>query len=273
MGQKANILTLKQSYINLHLQTQYVTYFFRGHIFILNLKKLLLRKNIFIIKYTLNFIGNILFLNLELFFKTTKIFYYKKKNYKKFNLLLKQKGHSVFNKNLFENLKMLKINILIFNIAIHNKELGTLKNKKMLIFFYKQSKFFLNIIFQRRFTLFFDFLKQIVLLINGFSDSTTFIVLLSQIFKHLHKKKHARFFIFFNLISNLILNINRYQKYKFQSEIKGLKLLVKGRIRGKMRASLKYMQEGKIPSQSFNKKINAVKQHVNTLYGVYGLTL
>lgn len=84
---------------------------------------------------------------------------------------------------------------------------------------------------------------------------------------------HTRFFVFFNLISNLIIHYGRYEQIKLGSKIKGLKLLIKGKLQGKMRASLKYLQEGKIPTQSFSKKVDIAKQSVCTLYGVFGLTL
>ncbi len=276
MGQKSNILTLKSSFINLNLQTQYSKFFLYGNAITLILNKLLLRKNIVLSRSILNFAGNTLFLNLQIFLKTAKVFYYKKKKFKKKNLsllLLKKELHFLFLKNFFKSLIFLKTNTLVFSISIQNKELNTKLNKKLLYFFYKKNKPFLNILFQRRFTLFFDFIKQIVLLLNGLIDSKFFLQTLSQLFKFLHKKTHTKFFVFFNLISNLIVNISHYKIRFLKSEIKGLKLLIKGRIRGKMRASLKYLQEGQIPAQSFNKTVTVSKQHVCTLYGVYGLTL
>jgi hypothetical protein len=40
-----------------------------------------------------------------------------------------------------------------------------------------------------------------------------------------------------------------------------------------MRASSKFLQEGKVPRQSFNANVSYARQGVCTLYGVYGLTL
>jgi hypothetical protein len=103
--------------------------------------------------------------------------------------------------------------------------------------------------------------------------TSVFLQSLSKLFKFLHKSLHTKFFVFFNLISNLIINCNRYKKIKFKSKIKGLKLLIKGKLGGKMRANLKYLQEGRIPTQSYNKKVIVSKQNTSTLYGMYGLTL
>lgn len=276
MGQKANFLTLKSSFTNLNLQTKNTKIFLYGNSFILIFQKFLNHKNITLSKYNINIIGNILFLDLTLFFKTFKIFYYKKKKYKNNSNNLKNINKTLYlklSKTLFKNFKFLNINNLNFSINILNKEFLNNKNKNLLSFFYKKCKPFLNILFQRRFTLFFDFIKQLVLLLNNQINTKVFAQLLSQLFKYLHKKGHTRFFVFFNLISNLLINIKNYKNIKFKSEIKGLKFLIKGRLQGKMRASSKFLQEGTIPTQSFNKNIEIAKQHVCTNYGVYGLTL
>lgn len=273
MGQKANIITLKSSFTSLNLQTNNSKFFLYGYFFIIALKKLLLRKHILLSSYTLNFIGNSLFINLKIFFKTAKIFYFKKFFFRRVTTINKIKLHNLFSKKLFKSLNFLKTNLFIFSIKILNKELRLKKSKNLLKFYFIKCKPFLNILFQRRFTFFFDFVKQIVLLLQGLMTSANFLHILSQLFKYLHKRAHTRFFVFFNLISNLIVNINRYKDVNFKSKIKGLKLLIKGKLQGKMRANVKYLQEGKMPTQSFNKNVDISKQHICTLYGTYGLTL
>lgn len=274
MSQKANILTLKPSFFNLNLQTQNSKFFLYGYTFLETLKKVLFRKNIILLNFTTNFIGNIYFLDFQIFFKTAKIFFLKKKKFQKKSLTLDIKNvHKTFSQTLFKILNFLKINLFIFSVKVLNKELKLKKNKMLLKLFFTKSKPFLNVLFQRRFTFFFDFLKNIVLLMQGLMNAATFLQTLSQLFKYLHKRIHTRFFVFFNLISNLILNYSRYEAIKLKSEIKGLKLLIKGKIQGKMRADSKYLQEGKIPTQSFNKQVDIAKQSVCTLYGVFGLTL
>jgi hypothetical protein len=273
MGQKANILTLKSYFINLNLQTNNSKFFLYGYFFILALKNLLLRKQILLSNYTLNFIGNILFINLKIFFKTVKIFYYKKFFFGRLQRMSRFNLHRIFSKKLFTSLSFLKTNLFVFSIKVLNKELKLKKTKILLKFYFLKCKPFLNILFQRRFTFFFDFVKQIVLLLQGLINSTNFLQILSQLFKYLHKRIHSRFFVFFNLISALIVNINRYKNIAFKSQIRGLKLLIKGKLQGKMRANLKYLQEGKMPTQSFKTNIDIAKQKVCTLYGVYGLTL
>lgn len=270
MGQKANTTTLKASFLNLNLQINNSKFFLYGYFFIVALKNLLLRKNIILSNHTLNFIGNTLFINLKIFIKTAKIFFYKKLLFKRLN---KINLHTTFSKKIFKNLKFLQTNLFIFSITVLNKELKLKKNKVLLKFYFLKCKPFLNILFQRRFTFFFDFIKQIILLLQGLINSITFIQILSQLFKYLHKRTHSRFYVFFNLISNLIVNIHRYKAIKFKSKIKGLKLLIKGKLQGKMRANQKYLQDGKMPTQTFSKKVTVVRQNICTLYGVYGLTL
>ena len=276
MGQKANLITLRQSFVNLNLQTQQPKLFLFGMLFILAVKKLALKKNIVLSKHILNFVGNKLFLNLMFFFKTAKVFFYKKKKFKKNINKIKSANknlHIVFSKLLFKQLNFVKTNLIIFSIRVLNKEFNLKINKLLLTFFFKKTKPFLNILFQRRFTLFFDFLKQTVLLMQNLLDVKSFLQIICQIFKHLHKKGHTKFFVFFNLISNLIVNFNLMKKTQYSSQIKGLKLLIKGRLQGKMRASSKYLIEGTIPAQNLNKNIEYATQGVSTIYGVYGLTL
>jgi len=276
MGQKANLITLRQSYINLNLQTQQPKIFLFGMLFILAFKKLALKKNIVISKHILNFVGNKLFLNLMVFFKTAKVFYYKKKKFKKNIKEIKnttKAKHLLFSNLLFKQLFFIKTNLIIFSIKVLNKEFNSKLNKLLLTFFFKKTKSFLNILFQRRFTLFFDFLKQVVLLMQNLLDAKSFLHVVCQIFKNLHKKAHTKFFVFFNLISNLIINFNLLKKSDYTLQIKGLKLLVKGRLQGKMRASSKYLIEGTIPAQNLNKNIEYATQGVSTIYGIYGLTL
>jgi hypothetical protein len=276
MGQKANILTLKPYFRNLNLQSKNSKYFLQGYFFIELFKKLLLRKSILLLNIISNFCGNIFFIHLKLFIKTAKLFSYKKFSFYKKSRNLQINDlllHNVFSKRLFKTLSFLKINFIVFSIKILNKDLKLKKNKTLLKFFFLKSKPFLNILFQRRYTFFFDLVKQIVLFIQDLIPINTFLETLSQLFKYLHKRIHTRFFVFFNSITNLIINFNRYKTIRFTSKIKGLKLRIKGKLQGKMRASLKYLQEGKIPAQSFSKPVYTAKQTISNLYGAYGLTL
>lgn len=273
MSQKSNNTTLRTSFFNLHLQKQLVGENLKIFPFLAIFKKFLFKKGILLTKCLLNFVNNALFLRLELFFKTAQVFFYKKQKYIQKKRHQKSfKKHCLFSKNLLSNLSFFRIRALIFSISIKNNELSKEVGKFLLNFLFIKSKSFLNILFQRRFTLFFDFIKQAVLLLQNLVCGKTFILLLAQLFKHLHKKVHTRFFIFFNLISSLLITMDTSKVLK-GPKLQGLKLQINGRLRGKMRASTKTLQEGKIPNQSFDQKIEISQQHVYTTYGVYGLTL
>ena len=179
----------------------------------------------------------------------------------------------MFSNKLLFHFKKYRINLIIFNIKNLNKHLSTKLDKKVLRFLYKKGKSFIFMLFQRRYTLFFDFLKQIVLLLKGLLNANSFLQTLGFLFRYIHKKLHTKFFLFFNLISKLILTSNLCQERMLLNKIYGLKLLVKGRLKGKMRASSTLLQQGTVPNQTLSKKIDYSMQHVLTIYGVYGLTL
>lgn len=178
MGQKTNLLTLKSSFVNLNLQTQNPNFFLYGYFFAEVIQKIFNQKNVVVSNWTSNFVGNSLFINIHLYYKTVKLFFLKKKKFQKNQNLLHVQDtmlHNLFSKILFKNLLFLKTHFLIFSIKVLNKEFKLKKNKILLKFFFLKSQSFLNILFQRRFSFFFDFLKQIILLLQGFLNSSVFL--------------------------------------------------------------------------------------------------
>jgi len=98
--------------------------------------------------------------------------------------------------------------------------------------------------------------------------------LLGQIFKVLPKKTHNRFLVFLELVFKFLLIKKLSSKRNiFFSTIKGIKFIVNGKIRGKMRSSSKCISVGTIPIQSLNKNIEFSKTHVYTLYGAFGFQI
>ena len=57
------------------------------------------------------------------------------------------------------------------------------------------------------------------------------------------------------------------------TSIKGLKLKMAGRLRGKTRADTRIITVGTVPLQSTSKNIEYFKQHIFTIHGVFGLKL
>jgi len=80
------------------------------------------------------------------------------------------------------------------------------------------------------------------------------------------KKRHG-FFLF--LLKTILL---QFLKSKF-SHIKGLKLVIKGRFNGALRANTKILKIGEVPIQSINSKIDYTITTAYTKNGTFGIKL
>lgn len=67
----------------------------------------------------------------------------------------------------------------------------------------------------------------------------------------------------------ILLTVNSKRK----NSIKGLKLVISGKLKGKPRSSSTLLLVGNISSQTLDSKIDFSKTHVYTIYGVFGLKL
>jgi hypothetical protein len=259
MGQKANTFSLKKlvySLEHLNLNTKLFLYSFS---FSKVLDKLLFKKHILLVENKPAFQNNQMFLNLIIFFRTAKLLKYKKKSkakkirFLKFNLLSSfiKKQFSLFNFNVF-----------VFNIKVLNKFLD-----KVFIFnFYLKVKTFLKTLFNRRFTLFLDFLKINSLFKDNLISAKIYLFFLALIFKNLQKKRHRTFLDFLELIFQHLIKLN----LSSTNCIKGIKFIVSGRLGAKPRSSNAIILVGKVPTQSVSKSIEFSKTHVYTVYGVFG---
>ena len=63
---------------------------------------------------------------------------------------------------------------------------------------------------------------------------------------------------YFVFVLMLILYFIPKSFYHFRRDKVEKKFLIKGKLQGKMRASNKILQEGKVPTQSFNKHVDAI---------------
>lgn len=260
MGQKSNTLTLKKHHNNLNFSSVNSKQLLLGLKFKHLFERLLFCKDVWVLESTWNFCANKLFLNMSLFFRSTKVKNYKKKSSVKQSSISKKLFNDNF-LNLFNaNLNNLKINLIFLNIKIINKDI----NPKLLLSAFNENKRFANLLFARRFNFFVDFLKVCCLFIQGSTSSKPLLVVFAQIFKILPKRNHARFFIFVNHLFQFIIA----QK---QSNIIGLKLIVNGKIRGKTRSDSKCVQVGQVSLQSIDQKIDLSFLHAYTIYGAFGL--
>ena len=94
---------------------------------------------------------------------------------------------------------------------------------------------------------------------------------MGDIFKFLPKHKHAKFLIFLTKTFKMFIGFNTDKKNSFS--IKGIRFLICGRIKGKLRKSKSLIQVGKVPVQSISKNIDYVKKDVFTKNGVFGFKL
>jgi hypothetical protein len=274
MGQKSNILTVRNSKTNLNLKKNNSKVFLYGLKFFELIKTLLLSKDILLVNKTLNFVNNKSFYTLELFYRTKKLALYKnkkKKNLKENNELKTTFFNNTSFLNLFLNaFNKLGSNLFIFNFTVLNNFI----DKNVVLQLFRTFRSFFYLLFNRRFNLFVDFLKLTFLLYIHKIPVSTYLFLLSQVFKVLPKKAHNRFLVFLELVFKFLIEKKLASKRNiYFSTISGIKFIINGKIRGRMRASSKCISVGTIPIQSLQKNIEFSKTHVYTLYGAFGFQI
>jgi len=270
MGQKSNLVTIRKSYpiISLEsLNTKKFAIFFKNFKFF---DTLLRKKGILIIKNTFNFSCDVGYLSLLVFFQSMKRSFYKRRGFIK---KIKDNNASILYttnssiKNLLclvskdYNPSLLSISVTNVNHSIDNKFINI---------FYPKIKRFSTTIFARRYNLFIDFLKMTSLLVNNKVLGDSYVSLLSLIFSSLSKKSHTQFLFFLKFVfKTIIFDLPK----SIKCDISGMKIIVKGKLQGKPRASIAIVQEGSIPNQSLARNIDFSKTHSYTLMGAFGLKL
>lgn len=209
--------------------------------------------------------------NLNVFNKSNKtykcfdIFYGTQKlsKYKKTYLSFKRK---IFNKNFkaYKN-KNLKVNFLLNSYSkIH--VLNRYLKKINLVYFYKNSRKWKYTLFPRTESLFYDFVKILSLIERSLVQPKVLLYVLGLIFKTLHKRKHARFLRFTKEVLKKIIE-------KKSSLVRGMKLIISGRLKGKLRSSVSKFQAGRLNLNETSTKILNTQLHTYTLYGAFGMKL
>lgn len=265
MGQKSNVLTLrKKKNLNFSGNEKESIKFLYGLYFLKSFEQLLKRKNILLVETNINFISNQLYLDLTFFFKVAKLISYRKK-------ILKKQKESTFCKAkatnfLIREFSLLRSNLVSFKLRIINKKI----NKRLVRFFYTKMKRFSGLLFSRRFNFFADFLKASALFTEDYLSIKSYLSFLGQIFKVLQKKTHGRFLAFLRVVFELIIIDPKVKQLSKKSNVKGLKFILNGKLKGKTRATTSCSQFGRVPISTVSKNITFAKLHVHTLYGVFG---
>ncbi len=289
MGQKSNILTLRPNkhFSNNTLNLKEV---FSSESFIKALKRSFDKKGVLITAY--NHTDNIdkANISLDIFLKSAKLLKFRKKikllsNIKKSRIIAKTKNTKkrirtlikkfkgkkriVLRKKKAEHLTFLNIlhkciqtKLAVIKITVVNKKENFVIKASILK---KLNKFKKNL-FARRFNLFYDFVKLSSLFLNKDIDINTYCNILGSIFKYLPKRSHAKYFLFVKTLIGALI--------KFPgSKIKGIKVVINGKLKGKLRASEFKTSRGEIEIQTIAANNDLSQVHIHTLYGAFGLTM
>ena len=259
MGQKSNLETLRKSNLQYNLITQNPKEFVYGLKFLQFFSNLFYKKKIIIVEKNLNFESNKLFLNLSLFFQTTKLLNFQKKiSSKKLN------GGGLNFSSLYplirNHFSLLNNNFVQVSLTNLNYDI----NEKSLTFFFNKLRRFSGALFTRRFNLFVDFIKIAALFGKNKVNSKTFLFVVGQVFRTLPKRKHNIFLIFLKTVFQVLIE---------NKSILGVKFLISGRLKGKPRSSTVSILMGSTPVQSLSENIEYSKTNVYTLNGAFGFKL
>jgi len=168
---------------------------------------------------------------------------------------------------LFKNL--VQSEKVVLKTFVINKELKQERNKlKQLYLKFREYK---NKLFSRRFNLYIDFIKLTCLIQQKKITASILLSTLGTIFKILPKRLHNSYFRF---LKSLIQEVLLEQKEQIKTtKIIGVRLLINGKLRGKLRASSLTINQGRIGAQNLSNSMEFAKVHVNTMYGCFGFQL
>jgi len=202
--------------------------------------------------------GNNFIINLVAFYRTKILLKYRKKLKSQRSL----KFSSLKFLNVLNNISFFKTNQVIINLVCLNRliDKGLVKSDYV---FYKPYK---NMLFVRNYNLWLDFVKATNLVVTKRLDVKALLQLFGALFKYLNKRKHNRFVFF---VSNLF----DYLVRTYSSQIKGIKLIISGRLLSKPRSSVVKIERGTLNLTSKDASIMSSQMHVYTLYGAFGLKL
>jgi hypothetical protein len=129
--------------------------------------------------------------------------------------------------------------------------------------FYRRYK---HQLFTRNYNLWLDFIKATNLVIKKVADVSVLLNLFGLLFKHLNKRRHGRFKQFVTGLFDHILKT-------YSKDIKGLKLMVSGRLSAKPRSSISKIERGTLNLTCKDANVHSTQMHVYTIYGAFGLKL
>ena len=267
MGQKANLISLRKNIEKvLLINTLNSGLFVKSFVFLNFFERFCNIKNILISFKTISLVNNKIYFYFEVFFRTNKLMFYKKKQVNKVLLDKKTSYNSKITSFLTSFFDKTNPNLVCLSLNVVNLNLTKNYYLKFLKQVYVFNKRFLFVLFDRRLNLFIDFIKIVVLFVFNKISINIFLFTLCQIFKNISKAKHTKFLLFVRELFIYLASIN----LNGVNPILGLKLVINGKVKGKTRASSTCIKKGSVPIQSLSKKIEYSKSHVFTRYGVFG---
>jgi hypothetical protein len=266
MGQKSNVVSLRYFKVSKLYNRLNIQEFLYSFSFLKFLNFLFLKKKLFLTSSFFFFFENKIFLTCFLFFRVAKLLRFKKLKKKKLKLKLFNNFFKI--KNIFQNLRFLKNNLIIFTFI--NLNIYLKKQKKKINKIFKLFKKLGLLIFPRRFNFFLDFIQLSVLFLENKITIKFFISIICEIFRILQKKMHSKFFIFINKYFQFLVS-NPFKKKIYN--LLGIKFCINGKLKGKTRSNSYTFTAGTVPIQSIKACIDYSKAHAFTIYGVFGIKL
>lgn len=272
MSQKANLQTVRKFVRTINLLTSSSSEFLKGFTFSNYFHDFFRKKNVLINSLNLNFIGNKAQLSISLFVCTSKIKFLTSRITTPKVLKTPLKGQ--ISNFIFKELNFLGINFLVLKFLLLNKFCLNFKKNIDLKTLFLKFRTFKDVLFARRNSLFFDLLKISFLFKKGLVTSKLFLSLLVQTFKVLPKRKHARFLSLVKKLFKILTEEERNTLVdKPVESILGLKCLISGKLKGKLRTQRFHIQHGKLALQTISKNIEYSKLHAFTRYGTFGFKI
>lgn len=249
----------RTSYIELGNSQRIVLY----HNILKSFQKLFQSKGILIIKNNISTINSTTLVVLSIYFENKKLL---SLNTKKKNLNLLPLKVCSFLPTLTQ-----KVFMESNSLSIKFVNVGRNLNKFLLTFYHLKLKKELKIIFLKNINLYIDFLKLLVMYLTNKAGISILLILLLKIFRPLSKRTHGRFFKFLKTLFNMMTGLNdaRFNAYS----IKGLKLVINGKLKGKARSSSILIKSGSLPLQTLNKPIEYLCATSFTPMGTFGFKL
>lgn len=219
----------------------------------------------------------------------------KKKNLRRRKKFLKNPNKK-FKKKIFlfkllkEFRTKFKVNLINLKINTSNKFVS----RKFFRLLKKKTKFFKTRLFTRRFNFYTDFIRLTALYKSSKISLHLFIRVLSDIFRRLTKRLHSKFISLIKELFKWIILCSNNKKtkkklfYKINNSltvvpmslnlkplnaIQGIKFILCGKIKGKLRARTNKVTIGPTPISTLNKNIEFSQTESYTVYGAFGLKL